>query len=53
MSSPTFTITPNANPMPVAERTAALQNPGFGTLFTDHMAIVRYAEGQGVGTTPK
>ncbi len=46
MTSP-FTITPNANPVPVAERDAALQNPGFGTLFTDHMAIIRKTEGNG------
>lgn len=47
MTTPAFTITHNANPMPVAARDAALANPGFGTLFTDHMAIVRYTEGTG------
>ena len=47
MSIPTFTITPNAAPMAADARAAALQNPGFGTLFTDHMAIARFTEGTG------
>ncbi|QNA83421.1 branched-chain amino acid aminotransferase [Sphingomonas sp. So64.6b] len=38
-----------ANPSPVAanERAARLVDPGFGRVFTDHMAVVRYTEGQG------
>ena len=44
---PAFTIEPNARPVPVAERAALIASPGFGKVFTDHMAIVRYSEGQG------
>ncbi|MGU0068257.1 branched-chain amino acid aminotransferase, partial [Klebsiella pneumoniae] len=37
------------NPSPVAanERTARLVDPGFGRVFTDHMALIRYTEGRG------
>ncbi|MEO1044305.1 MAG: branched-chain amino acid aminotransferase [Pseudomonadota bacterium] len=44
---PDFTIHPNSDPMPAAEREERLKNPGFGTLFTDHMALVRYTERKG------
>jgi len=37
-----FQIVPNASPMPEAERLAAFENLGFGTLFTDHMAVVHW-----------
>lgn len=51
VSSPTaalkFKITPNANPLPEAERLKAFENLGFGTLFTDHMAVIRWSEGKG------
>jgi len=43
----TFEIEPNAAPMAAAERDTLLADPGFGRVFTDHMAIVRYTEGQG------
>jgi branched-chain amino acid aminotransferase len=43
----TFSIEPNPQPMPVSERENWLQNPGFGRVFTDHMATVRYTEGRG------
>jgi branched-chain amino acid aminotransferase len=33
--------------MPVAERAKILADPGFGRAFTDHMAVIRYSEGQG------
>ena len=46
-SIPTFTIEPHASPVPVAERQARIVDPGFGKIFTDHMAIVRYSEGKG------
>lgn len=46
-ATPTFAIEPNRNPMPVAERTRRLADPGFGRLFTDHMVIVKYVEGKG------
>ncbi|HEY0123412.1 MAG TPA: branched-chain amino acid aminotransferase [Rhizobium sp.] len=37
----------NSNPVPASEREALLQNPGFGRVFTDHMATIRYSEGHG------
>jgi branched-chain amino acid aminotransferase len=46
-ASLTFSITPNANPMPVAERAKLFENLGFGTVFTDHMAVIRWTEGKG------
>jgi branched-chain amino acid aminotransferase len=42
-----FEIRPNPAPVSAAERSALLANPGFGRIFTDHMATVRYAEGKG------
>jgi branched-chain amino acid aminotransferase len=42
-----FEIRPNPAPVAAAERDALLANPGFGRVFTDHMAVVRYAEGKG------
>jgi branched-chain amino acid aminotransferase len=42
-----FEIRPNPQPVPAAERTARLVDPGFGRVFTDHMVTVRYAEGKG------
>ncbi len=42
-----FRIEPSAAPVDAATRDAALRDPGFGKLFTDHMAIIRYAEGAG------
>ena len=37
------------NPFPIADeaREALLVNPGFGRVFTDHMVVMRYSEGQG------
>lgn len=35
------------SPMPSAERDAALTNPGFGTLFSDHMVTIEYDEAKG------
>ncbi|MBB2155709.1 branched-chain amino acid aminotransferase [Gluconacetobacter diazotrophicus] len=42
-----FTHLPHPAPVPAARRTELLANPGFGRVFTDHMAVVRYKEGQG------
>ena len=42
-----FEITPAANPVSEKDRTAKLVEPGFGRVFTDHMAIVRYTQGKG------
>ena len=45
--APTFEFEPNAAPLATGERDALLANPGFGRVFTDHMAVVRYSEGKG------
>jgi branched-chain amino acid aminotransferase len=37
-----FEIQPAANPTSEKERAAKLADPGFGRIFTDHMAVVRY-----------
>lgn len=42
-----FHIVPNAAPMPEAERLAAFENLGFGTLFTDHMVVVQWHADKG------
>ena len=41
-ASLTFDIHPAASPTSEADRTAKLKDPGFGRVFTDHMAIIRY-----------
>jgi branched-chain amino acid aminotransferase len=38
----TFLFEPNPRPVPPDERATVLANPGFGTVFTDHMITVRY-----------
>ena len=43
----TFDIKPNANPMPEADRLKAFENLGFGTLFSDHMAVIRWSADKG------
>jgi branched-chain amino acid aminotransferase len=42
-----FEIQPASNPASEKERAAKLVDPGFGRVFTDHMAIVRYSQGRG------
>lgn len=42
-----FDILPSSRPVAAANRTALLENPGFGRIFTDHMAMIRYVEGPG------
>ncbi len=42
-----FAVEPNANPVAPAERTARLQDPGFGKVFTDHMVMIRYSDERG------
>jgi len=44
---PEFESRPATKPTPDAERTAKLADPGFGRVFTDHMAVVRYSQGKG------
>ena len=42
-----FDVKPNANPMPEADRLKAFEHLGFGTLFSDHMAVIRWDEEKG------
>jgi branched-chain amino acid aminotransferase len=42
-----FEIHRHPQPVTATEREALLANPGFGRVFTDHMATIRYAEGKG------
>ncbi len=42
-----FNRTPHPAPLGLAERNAALANPGFGSLFSDHMVSIDWVEGLG------
>ncbi|MEQ1548596.1 MAG: branched-chain amino acid aminotransferase [Chakrabartia sp.] len=42
-----FVIEPSATPVDPTERAKILSDPGFGRVFTDHMAIIRYNESEG------
>ncbi len=42
-----FDIRANAAALPAAERAQLLVAPGFGGVFTDHMATIRWTESQG------
>ena len=42
-----FEFEAHANPVAVADRAALLANPGFGKIFTDHMAVIRYSADKG------
>ena len=42
-----FALHPNPAPVADHERAALLANPGFGRVFTDHMALIRYDEAHG------
>ena len=42
-----FAVEPSSNPVPADERARLLGDPGFGRVFTDHMATLRYSEGAG------
>jgi branched-chain amino acid aminotransferase len=42
-----FDIQPATSPTSEKERAAKLVDPGFGRIFTDHMAIVRYSQTTG------
>ncbi len=44
---PPFTIEPNSAPVDPAKRAEMLVDPGFGRVFTDHMAIIRYSDDKG------
>jgi len=43
----TFALQPNPAPAPDARVAEVLANPGFGTFFTDHMAVAQWTKGQG------
>ena len=42
-----FLLDLNPDPVPAEERAKQLIDPGFGKVFTDHMAIAQYDEGVG------
>ena len=46
MTTP-FAFAPNAAAVPANERDQRLLDPGFGRVFTDHMALIRYSETKG------
>jgi branched-chain amino acid aminotransferase len=43
----TFEFQPTSSPTPDKDRTAKLADPGFGRVFTDHMAVIRYDQAKG------
>lgn len=43
----TIELKPTTEPLPAAQRTAVLADPGFGRHFTDHMVSVKYTAGRG------
>jgi branched-chain amino acid aminotransferase len=42
-----FELEPSAEAVPADERAKRLLDPGFGRVFTDHMAVLRYSEDKG------
>ena len=42
-----FRFEPHDNPVPAVERAERLVDPGFGRVFTDHMATVHWSEARG------
>ncbi len=42
-----FAIHPHASPVAADLRATMLEDPGFGRVFTDHMVVVDWTEGQG------
>jgi branched-chain amino acid aminotransferase len=42
-----FDIQPTTNPVSESDRTARLVDPGFGRVFSEHMAIIRYSQDKG------
>ncbi len=47
VSDLTFEIESNPAPRSTEDRAALMANPGFGKVFTDHMAIARYSAERG------
>ena len=46
-SAAAFGYEPSAEPIPAEERARQLEDPGFGRVFTDHMAMIRYSTAKG------
>ena len=44
-STPNLVVTPSAHPLSDAERAARMVNPAFGRIFTDHMVVIPYRDG--------
>ena len=44
---PPFRLEPHVGPVPAPERADRIADPGFGRVFTDHMAIVNYSTAEG------
>lgn len=42
-----FAFEPNQTPVSIDDRHGLLADPGFGRVFTDHMAVVHYSEERG------
>ena len=42
-----FAFEPNPAPLAASERAGLLTDPGFGRVFTDHMAVMRWSEADG------
>ena len=42
-----FALDLTPTPLPASEREARLVDPGFGRVFTDHMAVLHWSEGKG------
>ncbi|MET1753936.1 branched-chain amino acid aminotransferase [Novosphingobium sp. RD2P27] len=42
-----FTTKPLTTPISAVERAAVLENPGFGTKFSEHMVTIEWTEGRG------
>lgn len=49
MTDATIEIRPSDHAATPEERAKRMTNPGFGRMFTDHMVVVPYKEGQGWG----
>ena len=47
MNDDAFRLKPHAAPVAAAERAARLVDPGFGRVFTDHMAVMRFSDERG------
>lgn len=42
-----FSFEENLQKLCAQERDAAMQNPGFGRVFTDYMVTIKYSQGYG------